>query len=189
MTSSWPDGWITATLTQAGLPVTDFTRKAMSAWQQSTPMLPYTNNPVGLPAVKNKTLELMRTGYAMFVTMGDFRTAFSGLIGSPAGQALHDALALSERYSEVWRAVAALKLPASQTETDYPSAVLELTSQAYREKVQTVASAADRKTSGQYGSQTAFGAIDGASGRTAASVVSSIQQATRAVNTNLRGMF
>lgn len=181
MTSDWPDGWILALLKDAGLPVTDFTKRAILAWQASTPMLPYTNNPLGMPAIKGKTLELMRTGYAMFVTMGDFRKAFADLIASPTGQPLHDALALNEQYSRVWRAVNSLHWPADRTETDYPSAVLDLTSERYRQHVATVADASDRKTSGAYGTQTAFGQASGMAARAGASTANALQQAMNVI--------
>ena len=177
MSSEWPDGWMTAALTEAGLPVTDFTLSALGAWQRSTPILPYTNNPIGMPFVKGKNTQLMQTGYGMFVTMGAFRDAFSAFIASASGQGVHDAFALSEQYPQVWRAVSALKWPASRTETDYPSAVLDLTSQSYRDKVASVQSPADRKTSGTIGSQTALGSGAAYSSRVAAETANTVQQA------------
>jgi len=181
MSSSWPDGWIPALLKDADLPVSDFTKRAILAWNASTPILPYTNNPLGMPAVKGKTLELLRTGYAMFVTMGDFRQAFAALLKSPSGTPLHDALALGEKYSDVWRAAHTLKWPANNTETDWPSGILDLTSQSYRDQASSVASPADRKTSGVIGTQTAFGDGAGMSSRAAANAAIAIQQATSAV--------
>jgi hypothetical protein len=186
VSGNWPDGWITATLRVAGLPISDFTRKALQAWSDSTPILPYTNNPLGMPAVKGRTLELMRTGYAMFVTMGDFRVAFADFVSSEAGRAVHDALALGEKYSELWRAISVLKWPASTTETDWPSAILDLTSESYRAKVQSVDSEADRKTSGVIGTQTAFGDGTASSSRNAASTVNALQQAQTASQYNMR---
>lgn len=184
MSSSWPDGWSTAALKSANLPVTDFTLKVMSAWNQSTPILPYTNNPLGMPAVKGKTLELMRTGYAMFVTTEHFRAAFSSFINSSAGQPVHDAMALGEKYPEIWRAIHALPWPAAKTETDWPSALLDLVSESYRAKLASVASPADRKTSGVLGTQTAFDGLSTSASRVTVSAVTTIQQATDAI----RGM-
>jgi len=181
MGSEWPDGWITATLKEADLPVTDFTRKVMQTWQQSTPMLPYTNNPIGMPAVKGQTGELMRTGYAMFATMPMFREAFARFVMSSAGRALRDAMGLSEKYPAAWRAIHVLPWPANKTETDWPSALLDLTSESYRNKAQTASDTADRKTSGAIGNQTGFGTLTGSSGRAAATAVTAIQQATDAV--------
>ena len=181
MASSWPDGWMTATLKAADLPVSDFTLKALSAWSASTPILPYTNNPLGMPAVKGQTLELMRTGYAMFVTMADMRNAFSEFVSSSAGNQLHDALALDEKHSQVWRAIHVLPWPANNTETDWPSAVLDLTSESYRTKAASVASPADRKTSGVIGTQTDFGGGSAGSSRSSAQAAIAIQQATNAV--------
>ena len=181
MSSNWPDGWISATLKDAGLPITDFTRKVMQAWQQSTPILPYTNNPLGMPTVKGQTGELMRTGYAMFATMPIFRAAFSVFLTSNAGQACRDALALGEKYSDAWKAIHGLPWPANTTETDWPSAVLDLTSESYRSQVQSTDDPKNRTTSGVIGTQTAFGNMAGASARGSATVSTAIQQATRAV--------
>lgn len=186
MGSSWPDGWRTAVLSDAGLPVSDFTLKCLQAWSDSTPILPYTNNPLGMPFVKGKTSQLMRTGYAMFAVMGDMRQAFSAFIASPVGSDVHDALALGEKYSEVYRAVHALQWPANGTETDWPSAILDLTSESYRQSVESVASPADRKTSGVLGTQTGFGDGAGMSSRNAAAAVTAIQNATTAWNSNMR---
>lgn len=179
--SDFPDGWITATLKACGLPVTDFTMKAMSAWADSTPMLAYTNNPIGMPAVKGKTLELMRTGYAMYPTMADFRTALAAFLVTVSGKDVRESFALDEKYSKVYRAVHALKWPANATETDWPSSVLDLTSESYRTKAATVASPADRKTSGAFGAQAPFGTGAAISSRNAARVASFIQDATTAV--------
>lgn len=180
MGSSWADGWVSATLDDAGLPITDFTRRSIKAWQQSTPILPYTNNPLGLAYVKGVTGQLLRTGYAMYPTMAVFRASFAQLVNSPAWRQLHDALALGEKYSQVWRAVSALRLPASQTETDYPSAVLDLTSEAYRKSATKTAEPSQRKTSGQYGTQTAFGSVAGAISRDSANAFTRLQQAAKA---------
>lgn len=185
MGSSWPDGWRSAVLMDAGLPVTGFTLKALQAWADSTPILTYTNNPLGMPYVQGSTAQLMRTGYAMFPTMAMMRDRFTKFVSSHTGAALHDAFALGEKYSEVWRAVHALKWPANTTETDWPSAVLDLTSESYRESVQSVASPADRKTSGAIGNQTSFGTLANASTRVASQVVSQLNQAATAFNTNM----
>lgn len=186
MGSSWPDGWRTALLMDAGLPVTTFTLKSLQAWSDSTPILPYTNNPLGMPFVQGKTSQLLRTGYAMFPTMGAMRLAFAAFVASPAGADVHDALALGEMYPAVYRAVHALPWPPNSTETDWPSAVLDLTSESYRESVQSVPSPADRKTSGVIGTQTGFGDGTGISSRNAAATVVAIQQATAAWNSNMR---
>lgn len=185
MVSNWPDGWRTATLNDAGMPVNDFTLKALQAWSDSTPILPYTNNPLGMPFVKGKTAQLMLTGYAMFTTMGDMRQAFAAFVASSAGAPLHDALALGESYPALYRAVHALPWPANSTETDWPSAILDLTSEAYRESVQSVTSPADRKTSGVIGNQTGFGQVTNASTRNASSVINSLNQAASAFNSNM----
>lgn len=181
MSGEWPDGWASATLATAGLPVTDFTRKSLQAWQHSTPMLPYTNNPIGMPAVRGRTSELMNTGYAMFISMPAFRDAFAEFIKSPVGRTVREALSLDEKFSQVYRAVSGLGWPASKTETDYPSAVLDLTSATYRDSVQTVSDSSNRKTSGVIGSQTAFGTLENVAGRSSARAADAINQATKAI--------
>jgi hypothetical protein len=151
MTGPWPDGWVIATLRDADLPVTDFTRKALYAWNTSTPIPVYTNNPLGMPAVPGKSADLLHTGFAMFPSMREFRAAFSVFIASPDGHRLRDALSLDEKYSKVWRAVNSLKWPSTRTETDWPSDLLDLASQSYRDRMASVPSPADRKTSGVVG--------------------------------------
>lgn len=160
MSGNWPDGWAVATLKDADLPVTDFTRRALYAWNASTPIPVYTNNPLGMPAIRDKTAEMLHTGYAMFPSMGDFRKAFAAFVASPPGLPLHSALALNEQFSKVWRAVHALKWPANRTETDWPASLLDLTSQAYRDKAASAASPQDRKTTGTVGGQNSFSTGD-----------------------------
>jgi hypothetical protein len=185
--SEWPDGWVTATLIDAGLPVSDFTRSVISAWAASTPILPYTNNPLGMPNVPGTTGQLMTTGYAMFVTMPVFRAAFSQWVNSPAGRQVREALALSEKYAPAWRAIHALPWPASKTETDWPSAVLDLTSESVRKRLATLADPSQRKTSGAYGVQTALGTQQGASERTGFQTAARAIDAARSVRINWRG--
>ena len=182
MASEWPDGWITALLKDADIPVTAFAIKVTSAWMMSTPMLAYTNNPLGMPAIKGVTAELMRTGYAIFATMPLMRAQFAQFIKSQAGHALHESLAVSESFAAAYRAIHALPWPANKTETDWPSAVLDLTTESTRNRLATTRDAADRKTSGAYGSDVAFGRQDGISARRTAEYVNRLNKVNDAIN-------
>jgi hypothetical protein len=183
--SEWPDGWISATLREADIPVTYFARTVLLKWQQSTPMLPYTNNPLGMPAIKGVTGELMQTGYAMFATMKLMRQQFVKFVKSPAGHNLHEALAVSESAAKAYRAIHALKWPALTTETDWPSAVLDMTTESQQARLATVSDPADRKTSGAYGNQVALGTQQGISARRTADNVNRLNRVNDAIRLNL----
>jgi hypothetical protein len=185
VSSNWPDGWITALLKDAGLPVTDFNKRVLLAWNATTPTLPYTNNPLGMPAVKGQTSELMRTGYAMFSSMPLFRQSFTLFLASSSGREVRESLSLSESYPQAYRAAHSLAWPANKTETNWPSGILDLTSESYLRSVMGDASSADRKTSGEVGAQPITGNITGASGRNAAQVANAIQQAGNAFRRNI----
>ena len=188
MSSRWPDGWILATLEEANLPISDFTKRVMASWQASTPMLPYTNNPIGMPAVSGRTMELMRTGYAMFATMPLFRAEFAIFVNSDAGHNLHSALALQEKYAPAWRAIHSLGWPASKTESDWPIQLMALMTESTRKRLAASGGETPPTTSGTYGSQTALGDMTGHNARHTAQTAASIQQATRAITLGLRGV-
>lgn len=177
MDSNWPDGWATATLKAAEIPVTDFALSVLKAWNASTPLLAYTNNPLGMPSIKGVRAQLLNTGYALFPQMSDFRTAFVAFLKTPPGQKVRHALAIDEKYPVAYRAIHALPWSANNTETDWPSAVLDLTSQSYRTKAASVAVPADRKTSGAPGAAIASTSIPITPGRNAAQAAATIQDA------------
>lgn len=188
MSSSWPDGWISATLDAADLPITDYTKTVIQKWQESTPILSYTNNPLGMPVVKGVTSELMRTGYAMFPTMPMFRTAFANFINSAPGRKVHDALALGEKYAPMWRAIHALPWPAASVEEDWPIRILDLMSDSVRMSLETAGHEKHARTAGAYGAQTAYGELRQDSARSAAQAASVINEATRALPYIFRGV-
>jgi hypothetical protein len=187
--SEWPDGWIPATLREADIPVTDFAYKVLLKWQQSTPMLPYTNNPLGMPAVKGVTGELMQTGYATFATMNLMRQRLAMLLKSPAGHNLHEALAISESYAKAWRAIRALKWPAYITETDWPREVLLVVSDKARQRLETSGHEGNVTTSGTYGNQVALGTQQGISARRTAENVNRLNRVNDAIRLNLGRMI
>lgn len=148
--TSWPTTWRSRTLEAAGIRVTPHALEVLKAWQQSTPLPPFTNNPLGMPSTSRGALEYMRTGYAMFVTPEKFYAAFAAFAATSAGKSLAHAIADEGNYASVWRVISSLGWPAVRTETDWPSALLDLTEASYRESVATADPSA-RKTSGTVG--------------------------------------
>jgi hypothetical protein len=146
--TSWPDNWKNRVLDTVGIPVTPTAMKILTAWRKSTPLDPWTNNPLGMPASAGRTGIVPNTRYAAFASIGEFYAALGLALRSSQGQEVVAALAGADGYGPAWRAVAALGWPAGLTETDYPAAVLDLAEQAYRESVQTTDPSA-RKTSGR----------------------------------------
>jgi hypothetical protein len=185
--SEWPDGWVSATLREAGIPVTSFAVGIISLWQKSTPMLPYTNNPLGMPAIKGVSGELMKTGYATFSTMLLMRQQLARFLHSPAGHDVHQALAVTEKPAPAYRAIHALPWPAAQSETDWPSLILDLTSESTQARLSTVADPADRRTSGAYGTQIGLGTQQGISDRREAEYVNRLNRVNDAIRLNILG--
>lgn len=146
----WPDGWKEAVLADLGVEKTPFLMAVLQAWQQSTPLDPYTNNPLGMPFKPGVNSRLLNTGYGMFASMPDFRRAFVLFVNGGDGYALHQALLNNDSYAPAYRAIHGLGWPANATETDYPSAVLDLVSESTRTRLQTT-DPADRTTSGTVG--------------------------------------
>lgn len=146
----WYDGWREALIQELNLDQTDFLMRVLDAWQRSTPLQPYTNNPLGMPYVPGKTAQLLDSGYALFATPLLFRKAFAAFMRQGTSEDLYRALANDGDYAEAYRAIHALDWPATRTETDYPSLVLDMVSEPVRERLMT-SDAADRKTSGIVG--------------------------------------
>lgn len=143
----WPDNWKSQALSAAGIPATPKALKVMAAWAQSTPLQPWTNNPLGMPALAKRIPAVPSTQYAMFSSITDFYAAFGMFATTPKGRALAHEITSDDGYGPTWRAIASLGWPGSKTETDYPSAVLDLAGQSYIDSVTTTAPQ-DRKTSG-----------------------------------------
>jgi len=79
--------------------------------------------------------------------MQAFRAAFTKAAHSGRGKPLHTMLGTADSHAEAWRVINSLKWPAHGTETDYPSALLDLLESDYREKLQT-AKPKQRRTAG-----------------------------------------
>lgn len=135
--SSWPDGWREHTLRASGIPVSQFALDMLSAWQRSTPVIPQTYNPVGMPAKGTSNVAYLSTPYALFNGIQDFATYFKRFLSTSQGSELLHVLIAGDSPSDMWRAVHALKWPGNKTETDYPSVILDMMEESYRKKVQS----------------------------------------------------
>lgn len=144
---SWPSTWIASALDALGVPANHDTIAVMRAWKDSTPISPYSNNPIGMPYATLGAPRFAGTNYAAFRTIDGFYAALVSFGKSAAGKKLIRDMLSESPYAAVWRDISALKWPASDTETDYPAAILDLTTVAYRESVNAVP-AGVRKTSG-----------------------------------------
>lgn len=151
---SWPNNWTDLALATAGIPVTDNTKAVMRAWQASTPLPPLSNNPIGMPKGTSGAPSYLNTAYAIFPSMEAFYAAFRGLISSHVGAQLVLAITGKTPFPSTWRSIQSLGFPGMKTETDYPSALLDLASQSFRNKVQATPRA-QRKTSGVIGDNSA----------------------------------
>lgn len=133
--AKWPTDWRAQTLRAAKIPITQFTRDVLAAWQKSVPLEPWTNNPLGLPALRSGYPAVHNTAYAHYPSMTAFYKAFAKLASSKQGRELRQALELGEKKSEAWRAIHGLNTPANRTEQDFPYVLLDMVEQDYRDKV------------------------------------------------------
>lgn len=145
--ATWPDSWRENALRASGVPVTQFALDVLSAWRQSTPTEPWTNNPLGMAAKDTGKPRALNTPYAVFTSIGDFTTAFKRFMKSGNGTALLHQLISANSLASTWREIHALKWPANATETDYPAVLLDRMEEAYRSKLATKA-ASERKSAG-----------------------------------------
>lgn len=146
--ASWPSNWKAQALAALSVSATPDAIKIISAWRKSTPLDPWTNNPLGIPAKLGKTSSVPGTRYAMFRSIADFYTALSAFAKTPHGRSVVAALAGDAPPGPAWRAIAALDWPGGATETDYPSAVLDLAGEPYAASVSATPAAA-RRTAGK----------------------------------------
>lgn len=133
----WSSGWKEATLRHVEVPVSDFAITVLTAWTNATPTQPWTNNPIGMPAHGNNVPRALNTPYAAFPTMGAFRQAFARLLKTNRGVNLAGLISAGDDMPATWRAIHALGFPANQTETDYPSSLLDMLEDDYRAKMAT----------------------------------------------------
>lgn len=145
---SWPSTWIASALDALGVPANHDTIAIMRAWKDSTPISPYSNNPVGMPFATLGAPRFAGTNYAAFGTIDGFYAALASFGRSAAGRKLARDMLSESPYAAVWRDISALKWPGSATETDYPAAILDLTTESYRASVNATIPSA-RKTSGE----------------------------------------
>lgn len=133
MITRWPSNWKHALLRELDIPVTQYALDVLSSWHKSTPVMPWTNNPLGLGAREHNKPEALGTPYAVFSTMKDFRSTMVRVSASTAGKKLVKALRDADKYSTAWHAIQGLNTPGRHTEEDYPIHVLHLASKAYEE--------------------------------------------------------
>lgn len=145
-----PQLWKTLALQAARIEVTGEAVAIMGAWSRSTPVPPYINNPIGMPAGTSGAPALLSTGYGMFATPDAFYTAFAKFMATYQGKSIARAMSSDNPYAETWRLISALGWPASRTETDYPAQLLDMTADSYRASV-GASNASARKTSGIVG--------------------------------------
>lgn len=146
----WPDNWRRKALESAQLPVTSVALEVLSAWRKSTPLQPWTNNPIGMPARENGAMRAAGTDYASFRTFQTFYKAFERFMKSATGQKLAAEIANGGNPAEAWRIINSLNWPGNKTESEYPSALLDLVQAKYTDKMPTVARTTS-KTSGNVG--------------------------------------
>lgn len=179
--ASWPGNWKQQVMSAAGIQPTEKALKALTAWQQSTPLDPWSNNPLGMPAKLGAVAPIPGTRYAMFRGFGDFIKAYGQFAKTSLGRAVTDAITSSGGYGPVWRAIAATGWPAGATETDWPAKVLDLAGEAYVSSVAS-APAAARKSAGKPRAATAVHEVmkaQAASIHHAAAAFSNATDATR----------
>ncbi len=148
MKESWPSDWQTRVLDSAGIPDTLFARTAIMAWNHSTPLQPWSNNPLGMPQKPYSNVTVLDTPYAAFSSITAFIAAFVKFLATKDGIKVRDALNGEKGYGPVWRAVSQLGWPASRTETDWPSALLDIAERRYAESVKA-SPAGSRKSAGK----------------------------------------
>lgn len=143
----WPVNWQQRVMAATGIPDNADTFAILSAWQQSTPLPASTCNPFGMPAHSLGAKPYLATQYAIFPSFGMFTKAFAAFLKTYTGSQLAKAMQSESPYGDTWRAIHALGWPGAQTETDYPSSLLDLAPESFRDSVKATPPAY-RKTSG-----------------------------------------
>lgn len=134
----WPTAWREMALKHLGVEVTGHALDVLRDWHLSTPTQPWTNNPLGLPALGNGVPEAMGTPYGAFPSHVQFRVALKGLADNGGHLPLLHALHQDSSVATAWRTISALNLPGSTTESDYPSVLLDRVDEQYRKKLQSI---------------------------------------------------
>jgi hypothetical protein len=152
--NGWPTRWRQQILEDLGIPVSQHALDVLKAWKDSTPLQPYSNNPLGLDARKANLPSIANTNYAQFRSMSHFRSELVKLGNTTPGRKVKAALTEGATFSEAWHAIRSLNTPGKHTETDYPHHVLALSSKAYEEN-SPQPSDGKRKTTGVVGANPA----------------------------------
>lgn len=143
----WASNWKHRTLESIGVEVNPDTIRLMSAWLKSTPLDPWTNNPLGMPSSAGRVQSVPGTLYAMFPSIVAFYSAIGAFSKTPDGREIVRAIGGIPQYGPIWRAISATNWPAVKTETDWPYHVLELAGQSYMDSVMSSTSG-KRKSAG-----------------------------------------
>ena len=146
--NEWPTAWKELLLEHSGIEISQHALDVLRDWHLSTPTQPWTNNPLGLPALGNNVPEAMGTPYGAFPTHASFRIAFKKLVDAGGHMPISHALQDGTSIAKAWRTINGLYLPGRDTETDYPAVLLDRADERYRAKVQT-AQPVERKTMGE----------------------------------------
>ncbi len=133
--TGWQQSWRETTLRVADIPKSDFALQVLSAWRRSTPVEPWTYNPLGMPAHGNNVPRALNSPYGLFTSMTAFSSAFGKFTKTRHGLAVAGVLASGDSLAEAWREIHALGWPATTTEEDWPAALLDMIESDYRAKV------------------------------------------------------
>ena len=151
--STYPADWTIRALAALHVRPTVANVAIMNAWQQSTPLPPEANNPIGMMPHYPMSFRWKGTSYAGFDDISYFYNALTRFGASFPGNRVTNALSDGARAQDAWSAIRELGWPAVFTETDYPASVLDMCSSGFRESVQA-SDVANRKTSGIVGGGT-----------------------------------
>jgi hypothetical protein len=135
VSNQWVSTWKKSALQAAGLEPTPFALKALSLWSKSTPMEPWTKNPIGIPAKGYYKRIVPGTPYALFLTYSDFSKAFTTALDSESGGYIKLLLNDGKSIAKLWRAIHELNWPGATTENDYPREIHYWIGDDLREKM------------------------------------------------------
>lgn len=118
--SSWATTWARKTLQEIGLEPTTYAIKALRLWQKSTPLQPWTYNPLGIPKKGYAPKAVPGTQYALFHSYSEFNSALGKALGTERQGRISLLLKAADNTTALWREINALPWPAAQSESDWP---------------------------------------------------------------------
>ena len=133
--NAWASTWARSCLAGSGVPVNEYTLKAMALWNKSTPTEPWSMNPIGIPSKGFTRRSVPHTPYALFLKYADFSTAFSKALSSEQGLSVKAQLMSGDSIAKLWRAIRELNWPGVDTESDYPAELHTWIGDQYRDKL------------------------------------------------------